>query len=158
MKKENEIIGGKELFFEYPGEFYPKATIMRDEEKSEIWYRLQMVLSELNRYANMLLGAESIAFMHYGYIPGTTSLKLPFGKLTAFEAKGNGATLGLLKKDKYRFLIIVSHNPYDRQIIKPTIQAPTLLEITQPNYVDINNRPGEILLEPGGYMIYRWEE
>lgn len=155
---KNNLDGEDEIRCELPNEEYAIAPIMRNNEKTEVWETLKSILTELNQYSNKLLDAESLEVMHTNNVTGTKPLKLPLGKLTAFEAYGEGATIGLLKKGNQKFLIIVSHDPFNEQIIKPTIYDPSLFEMTRPNYVDINNRPGEIILKPGGYMIYRWEE
>lgn len=145
--------------FEYYTEEFKLSPIDSEGNRTAVWTNLKSVLSEINKYKELFYQAETIDVRHTTSISGTRKIKFPFGKLSSLTTEAAGVTASLLKKGEYKYLILVSHDPFNRQIITPKFKKDaTLVEITSPIYADQNSSSGSIILEPGGYMIYRWKE
>ena len=144
------------------GEYYTSAPIDLQGNKTEIWYRVQTVNSEIKMFNHVFYGCEVIDVRHAGTTyPGTKPFSSTFGFIKTLETEAQGVMVSHLKNGDNDFIVIVNHDPFNFQKIK--------LEFSDPNSIigispvspkpnpdeDDSETTGYTYLQPGGYLIFK---
>lgn len=138
--------------YNYPGPISTKG------ERSEVYNRIKLMDKEIRNLSNVFWGAKVVSVFHTGKIipPGTmrpTNLPTPIKKLST---NGSGAIVSILKKRKYKFLVIVNSN--FKRNMKLTVECdPSLMKILKDgSAVPANDYMETMSVSPGDIAIYRW--
>lgn len=152
------------------GDTYIAAPVNRKGERTDLWYAVQEVVSEIKRYSYIFIGCDvQSAFLRS---PGegdadmqVLSAVSPVTGITA--EKGKGVTVSRLSNGGYDYIVIVSRDPFREQEITVSYKTSYVtthktVELT-PNFMQegvVGEPPIKmsktLTLDPGGYAIIRW--
>ena len=152
------------------GEIHISAPVNRKGERTDLWYAVQEVISEIKRYSYIFLGCDvQSTFLRSPGIGDTEMQALsavsPVTGITSED--GKGVTVSRLSNGGYNYIVIVSRDPFREQKITVSYKAGYVtthktVELT-PNFMQegVVGEPeikmGKTLtLDAGGYAIIRW--
>lgn len=143
---------------------------------TDVWRNCDTVIEEIRYYGDILLGSKFIQAMHvYGPLISetfeeTSTFNSYIGCLTAATSDGRGFVITHLNKDSGdKYMMIVSHDPYNEQGITITITTRVKWEEIvfldkSSGYLDVhsgttgNNQEQTVTgrLEPGGFILIHY--
>ena len=143
---------------------------------TDVWGNCYTVIKEIRYYGDILLGARFIKAMHvYGPLISvtfkeTTKFKGSIGCFTDATSDGRGFVVTQLSKDSgEKYMMIVSHDPFNEQEITITIttrvkweevvfldKSSGYLEVHSGTTDNIHEQTVAGRLEPGGFILIRY--
>lgn len=145
------------------------ALVGRDGKKTSAWYAAKQVNSEIKRFNNIFLGSKPLMVRHTGSdMPmGAIRIELPYGPLKSFTSEASGVQVSLLVNGGKKYLLIVSHDILKKQRVSfDLLDDFSLTEITSADGDNrkivspalLRERSVSRTLNPGGYLLFSWEE
>lgn len=154
---------------------YVTAPVNRRRERTDLWYTVQSVISEIARYSPVFLGCSVIEkkFMTQNASGSGSPLLNMGGPVNAlFVESGKGALVTNISNGGFNYMVIVSRDPFHSQDIRILYKTGYLtkyetVEMT-PNFMEdglmaepaAGSQPTytrALTLSPGGYAIIRWK-
>ena len=140
-----------------------------------VWSNCRTVIMEIRYYGDILLGSKFIQARHvYGPLINvrfdeTKEFITYMGCLAAATSDGRGFVVTQLNKDSGdKYMVIVSHDPYNEQNITIRISAgikweEVVFQYKSPGYLDVHsgttgNKEQTVTgtLEPGGFILIHY--
>lgn len=135
---------------------YSFAPIDWNGNRTDVWYMVRDVNTEVRNLEDIFLGAEIIEVSQTGKdIPNGTkrfsTLPAPF---TSLESYGVGLTVSHLQNDNNEYIILVNRDIQNKQRVKLASKAPVTRFTGDGERKTFKG--GSFVLPPGGYAIFRF--
>lgn len=162
----------------------PKKKLFNEEytdapyeegDTTGVWSNCRTVIMEIRYYGDILLGSKFIQARHvYGPLisvrfDDTKDFSTYMGCLADAKSNGRGFVVTQLNKDSGdKYMVIVSHDPYNEQNITIRISAgikweEVVFQYKSPGYLDVHsgttgNKEQTVTgtLEPGGFILIHY--
>lgn len=134
------------------------GPITIDGKRTEVYDRIKKMNHEIQQVSDVFLGAEVIGVFHTGAVipPGTKRLaKLP-SPIKMLSTDSSGALVSILKKDQYRFVVIVNRNFKKNMALNMVCDTGVMKILKDGSAVPANNYIDTMKIDPGDIAIYRW--
>lgn len=145
-------------------ENYTSALVDLDGNKTPAWYAAQSINRQIRALTNVFLGAEMVEVCHTGNIPykGTRGLIEDFGPLSRLTNGDKGVLASHLRNNGKDYLLIVNHDVQNKQKVRISFKQKvrvTKLDASSSGKVARKNvgRVQNVILSPGGYVLYEWQ-
>lgn len=149
------------------GDQYSHSPINANGQKSDTWYIVQQVISEIKRYSDVFLGGIPLMIRHTGstIYPGTNALIGEIGPCQSVSSGTAGVLVSHFTNQGQDYLIVVNHDFQKQQQVtlkfasNRFVEELTVLNLDNVSSTVVNSdgsRSVTRTLDPGGYLIFKW--
>lgn len=149
------------------GNQYSHSPINANGQKSDTWYLVQQVISEIKRYTEVFLGGIPLMIRHTGTTtyPGTNALIGEIGPCLSISSGNAGVLVSHFANQEQDYLIVVNHDIEKQQQVtlkfasNRFVEELTVLNLDSASNTVVNSdgsRSVSRTMEPGGYLIFKW--
>lgn len=153
-----------------PGWYYVTSPVLRDGTRTPVWYILQEVNKEINRYKEVFLDTELVKlyqtnknyFVAGDLFPGSYG---PLSTLTTESGSAPGFFVTHYKKGRSNYVMLTSKSATESQKVSITFDRLAKVSFLGGGGVvkpKVNKSKGGVRsfagdIEPGGYAIFKWQ-